>query len=31
MKITLSLVLIFLAGYVFARYFPQIGRMVGLP
>jgi len=27
----LALVLAFLAGYVFARFFPQIGNMVGIP
>lgn len=31
MKITLSLVLVFVAGIVFARYFPQLPQMVGLP
>lgn len=31
MKITLSLVIIFIAGVVFARMFPQIPQMVGLP
>lgn len=27
----LSLLLIFAAGYVFARFFPQIGNMMKLP
>lgn len=31
MKITLSLVLIFVAGVIFARMFPQLPQMVGLP
>ncbi len=31
MKITLSVLLIFAAGYVLARFFPQPGNMLGLP
>lgn len=31
MKITLSLVIIFVAGVIFARLFPQLPQMVGLP
>jgi len=25
------LLIVFLAGYVFARFFPQLGNMAGLP
>lgn len=31
MKITLSIVLVFLLGYIMARYFPKPGNMIGLP
>lgn len=27
----LLLLIVFLVGYVFARFFPQLGNMVGLP
>lgn len=31
MKITLSVVLLIVLGYVLARFFPQPGNMIGLP
>lgn len=27
----LMLLVVFIVGYIFARYFPQIGQKVGLP
>lgn len=27
----IMMLVVFLAGYVFARYFPQLGNMVGVP
>lgn len=30
-KITMAMIVVFLIGYVFARFFPQLGNAVGLP
>lgn len=31
MKITFAMVVIFVLGYIMARYFPRPGNMLGLP
>lgn len=31
MRISLAVIIVFLLGYVAARFFPQPGNMVGLP
>lgn len=31
MKISLTLVLVLIVGYILARFFPQPGNMLGLP
>lgn len=31
MKISFTIILVLIAGYILARFFPQPGNMVGLP
>ena len=31
MKISLAMIMVLVAGYILARFFPQPGNMLGLP